>query len=162
LRLAIDIIHTKKILIISDILIWKPDKRVANYLRLIRVSFIYKFQTHEEQDNYSKVLFILLVRYVKIFYNILINAIKIHDNDYNTWLGFRIIIRGITFDSRLDSWLRVKWQLKSMRESFNKMISFFTKWRPTRECRMFSNSSRQRWVAWLYCLIAIITSWMLQ
>jgi hypothetical protein len=72
-------------------------------LRLIRVSLIDKFQTHEEQDNYSKVLFILLVRYVKIFYNILINAIKIHDNGYNAWLGFTIIIKGINFDSRLDS-----------------------------------------------------------
>jgi hypothetical protein len=74
-------------------------------LRLIRVSLLDKLQTHEEQDNYSNVLFILLVRYVKIFYNILINAIKIHDNDYNTWLGFRIIIRGITFDSSFDSWI---------------------------------------------------------
>jgi len=72
-------------------------------LRLIRVSLIDKFQTHEEQDNYSKVLFILLVRYVKLFYNILINAIKIHDNGYNAWLGFTIIIKGINFDSRLDS-----------------------------------------------------------
>ncbi len=72
-------------------------------MRLIRVSLIDKFQTHEEQDNYSKVLFILLVRYVKIFYNILINAIKIHDNGYNAWLGFTIIIKGINFDSRLDS-----------------------------------------------------------
>ncbi len=72
-------------------------------MRLIRVSLIDKFETHEEQDNYSKVLFILLVRYVKIFYNILINAIKIHDNGYNAWLGFTIIIKGINFDSRLDS-----------------------------------------------------------